>query len=176
MTKNKAEIRLEELREAEEKIEKERREIYAQSLLAAKEHKVCSDDIAKMLKDSPQCKFIEYPVTVSDIAFIETKVLRPDLHSSKWVSIAPCSDDKTYLGILLGDMALGVAVQLNKETNILHIGPGHFNPAIYVPDLNKVVYGCESWWSEIEKPEDLKQITDQDINNTWYVKALKELE
>lgn len=176
MTKSKAEIRLEELREEEKKIEAERREIYAQSLLAAKEDKVCSDDLAEMLKNPPKFKYIKYPVTISNIAYVETKVLQPDLHSSKWVSIAPCNEKKTYLGILLGDMALGVTVQLNKETNILHVGPGHFNPAIYVPDLNKVIFGCESWWSEIEKPEDLKQITDQDINNTWYVKALKELE
>lgn len=46
---------------------------------------------------------------------------------------------------------------------------------IFVPDLMKVVLGVESWWDTIDKPEDLKQITDVDIQNVWYVKALKEM-
>mgnify|MGYP000282015848 FL=1 len=34
-------------------------------------------------------------------------------------------------------------------------------------------FGAESWWSIIENPEELKDITDDDINSQWYVKALK---
>ena len=49
----------------------------------------------------------------------------------------------------------------------------HTNPAIFIPDLMKVVLGCESWWRIIEKPEDFDEITDKDINNVWYVKALR---
>ncbi len=49
------------------------------------------------------------------------------------------------------------------------------NPAIFVFDLKKVIYGYESWWGEIKSEEDFRKITDLDINNLWYVKALKEL-
>jgi hypothetical protein len=49
------------------------------------------------------------------------------------------------------------------------------NPVIFIPDIMRVVLGIESWWSVIRKPEDLKQITDADIQNVWYVKALKSM-
>ena len=49
------------------------------------------------------------------------------------------------------------------------------NPAIYVPELGKVIYGMESWWHAIKDEKELKDITDNDIDNVWYVKALKEV-
>lgn len=50
------------------------------------------------------------------------------------------------------------------------------NPAIFVPEFNEIIWGIESWWSKIESPDDLKQVTDADIENAWYVKALKKIE
>ena len=41
------------------------------------------------------------------------------------------------------------------------------------PEMGEVVYGCESWWAAIENEDDLKEISDLDINSIWYVKALK---
>lgn len=35
--------------------------------------------------------------------------------------------------------------------------------------------GYESWWGFIKTVEDFQEITDEDISNVWYVKALKEL-
>ena len=32
------------------------------------------------------------------------------------------------------------------------------NPGIFVPELGKIIYGCESWWSEIDNPEDLRDM------------------
>ena len=48
------------------------------------------------------------------------------------------------------------------------------NPAMYVFELNKIVFGAETWWRKLTSPEDLKAITDDDIENTWYVKLLKQ--
>lgn len=79
------------------------------------------------------------------------------------------------LGIYLGDIPIGATAMLEKATQALMITP-HSNPAIYIPDLKRVVFGCESWWGTIEGPEDLKKITDQDIQDLWYVKALKEMQ
>jgi hypothetical protein len=47
------------------------------------------------------------------------------------------------------------------------------NPAIYVPELRKIIFGCGSWWSEIESPDEIKDITDDDIENCWYVRLAK---
>ena len=49
------------------------------------------------------------------------------------------------------------------------------NPVIFIPDLMRVVLGIESWWVVIKKPKDLKKITDADIQNVWYAKALKSM-
>ena len=44
-----------------------------------------------------------------------------------------------------------------------------------MPELKKIIYGCESWWHEITSVEELKDITDSDIDNTWYVQLLKNI-
>lgn len=92
------------------------------------------------------------------------------------VMVRPCGkeyNDKTYLGFLIGDVPLGSSVSI-KDGKI-QLEYSSYNPAIYVPDLNKVVFGAESWWGAIESEEDFKNITDKDINDVWYVKAFKEL-
>lgn len=89
------------------------------------------------------------------------------------VSIRPCAEeygDKTYLGILIGDIALGSSITLAEDKVQLNFS-GH-NPAIFVPELRKVIYGCESWWAEIESEEQLRKITNDDIQNAWYMKML----
>jgi hypothetical protein len=50
-----------------------------------------------------------------------------------------------------------------------------FKVGTYVPDLDRVVWGYESWWGVIKGPEELKEITDEDIQNVWYVKAMKQM-
>ena len=92
----------------------------------------------------------------------------------KYVAVRPVDDEKTYIGILIGEGTLsggGLYNIENQEIFVSHI----LNPVIFIPDLMRVVSGIESWWSVIKKPEDLKQITDADIQNVWYVKALKSI-
>ena len=89
------------------------------------------------------------------------------------VSIRPCSESKTYIGYYLGQMALSISHTI--EDDVVTASHSFYNPAIFVPELNKVVFGIESWWSKIESEEDLKEITDKTIENVWYVKAMKEL-
>ena len=52
----------------------------------------------------------------------------------------------------------------------------HTNPAIFVPELKKIVFGCESWWRKIDSMDEVKDITDEDIENQWYVKLFKSIE
>ncbi len=80
-----------------------------------------------------------------------------------FVSIRPCAeeyDNKTFLGVYIG------ALSVNNMTH---------NPCIWVPDLQEYIFGFESWWGEIETPEQLHDISDADIQNVWYVRALKQL-
>ena len=91
------------------------------------------------------------------------------------VKVRPCGEEyhnKTYLGFYIGEMPTQIYQSYNPETNILTITKDR-NPAIFIPKLKKIVFGYESWWGEIKSEEDLKDITDDDIANVWYVKLLK---
>jgi hypothetical protein len=103
-----------------------------------------------------------------------------DLHckTGSLVKVRPCGEEyqgKTYIGIFLGNLAIDNICYLNKQTKELEIFP-HTNPAIFVPELKKIVFGCESWWGKINSIEEIKDITDEDIENLWYVKLLKNIE
>jgi hypothetical protein len=112
----------------------------------------------------------------------------------------PKYGDKTYLGLFIGEVALGSSARyadvragetkvvipgkdMEPDTNspsgedgkALVIQWGHYNPAFLVPALGEVIYGAGSWWSPISKPEELRDITDEQIGDVWYVKALNEM-
>ena len=121
-------------------------------------------------------KFIEYPITISGIDIdTDTRSLR-QADIGKLAKIRPCGeeyDDKTYIGIYLGDLPHAPHISHNENTGMLKIIP-MMNPAIFVPELKKIIFGCESWWSLIEKPEDMdKEITDELIQSQWYVQLAK---
>ena len=58
------------------------------------------------------------------------------------------------------------------KTKMLQVS-SHNNPAIFVPELKRIVWGMESWWGAVKSEDELKEITDEDIDNVWYVKLLK---
>lgn len=118
----------------------------------------------------------EYPMEISGIEkgkgiqFSGTK-------SGSLVKIRPCGEEyknKTYLGIYMGDITVDTHVGLYTNTNILSIIHST-NPAIFVLELKKIIFGYESWWEEIKSEEELQEITDEDINSVWYVQLLKEM-
>ena len=112
---------------------------------------------------------------IKELVFPKNKPL-DDRNQGKLVSVRVASeadDNKTYIGTYLGELANGSSVTHTEEGIQLNFS-GH-NPAIYVPELGRVVMGYESWWGFIETVEDFKEITDDDISSVWYVKALKEL-
>lgn len=120
-----------------------------------------------------------FPLIVTKLQWGNDELIQRSLWkpSVKWVAVRPCDDEcqgKTYLGIALGDMALGMYANIEAD-GTLKVNRGHYNPAMYVPDLHRVVFGCGSWWRAIKTPEDLRQISDADIDNVWYVRALREL-
>lgn len=46
---------------------------------------------------------------------------------------------------------------------------------MFVPALGRIVRGMESWWSPIDSPDQLKDITDADIDAQPAVQALRAL-
>lgn len=93
-----------------------------------------------------------------------------------FVSIRPCGDeykDNTYLGIYIGDIALGSYATIKEDKVITELSM--LNPAIYVPELKKVIFGAESWWGKIKSEEDFRKITNEDIKNVWYVRVLEQM-
>ena len=106
----------------------------------------------------------------------DTKLIRKgfSLKQGSLVKVRPCGDeykDKTYLGFYLGDMATGFSGKFKEDKLIIeHSG---YDPAIFIPEVGKIVFGYESWWGEVKSEEELKDITDDDISNVWYVKIMR---
>lgn len=114
---------------------------------------------------------MEFPITVKSITHQKPYSLRKQGGLAK---VRPCAEEcggKTYLGFFLGELPEGTYASYHRGTGELSIGMT-CNPAIFVPELNRIVYGYESWWSRIENESELKNITELDIENCWYVQAL----
>lgn len=139
-------------------------------------------EIAHKVKENLMCDkynsmYIEYPIEVSKINTNADKDGFRDSRVGKFAKIRPCGKEhegKTYLGLYLGEQPVGHHISHSQETKELSVSFST-NPAIFVFDLNKIIYGMESWWGIIESEEDLKEITDGDIKNVWYMKALEKM-
>ena len=120
-----------------------------------------------------QPRHIQFPIQVQKI-----EIKQPYLFGKPGgpVAVRLAGDDadgKTYLGLFIGEIPWITSCQYNRKNEKLKILTAP-NPAMYVFELNKIVFGAESWWRKLNSPEDLKAITDDDIENTWYVKLLKQ--
>lgn len=116
--------------------------------------------------------YIEYPIEVSRIDKDTNISGYKNNQIGKLVKIRPCAkeyQDKTYLGLYLGELPVDFIISHTPKTKELSV-KFDTNPAIFVPDLGKIIYGRESWWSVIEDESQLKDISDEDIDNVWYVK------
>jgi len=162
----------------QKRIEARIAEIYAASVDAPSEEKVCDDWIASSLGE-PQTH-LQYPITVHGITYSKGELV--EYRSSKvgkFVAVRPVDETlggKTFLGVYVGDIAISTMVRFHPKDGVLEAGHFMHNPAIWVPDLKRIVFGCESWWGVIKAPEDLKQISNADIENVWYVQAIRALE
>ena len=119
-------------------------------------------------------RYIEYPITVTGI---ENSPFSPryGAEAGSPCEVSPCGEEyggKTYLGIYLGELPFMIHTTYDPESGIIRNTPAN-NPAIFVPELKKIIFGIESWWRIIEKPEDFRGISQDDIESTWYVQLLR---
>lgn len=115
--------------------------------------------------------FMEFPMTVEEIVLHRTDTSKHEV-TPVAVRLAGDNDDKTYLGFLLDSVTSDFSMSYNRATKQLNAFV-YNTPTIFVPELNRVVYGNESWWRRLKSENDLKDITDADINGQWYVAALR---
>lgn len=124
-------------------------------------------------------RYIEFPIQVN-----ETVHEKPEYNKDTWhgkmgslVKIRPCGEEyenKTYIGFYLGDLPLCTLGRYDEKKGVYKVELMN-NPAIFVPKLGKIIFGCESWWGVIKSIEEIKDITDDDISKVWYVKLAKAL-
>lgn len=90
------------------------------------------------------------------------------------VVVKPCGkeyNNKSYIGIYLGDFPQTVKANIEEDTLI--VSPTLNNPLIYMFETKTVVFGSNSWWKKIENIEEFEKLTDNEIENTWYVQVMK---
>lgn len=122
-------------------------------------------------------RYIEFPLTIDNIDVQPIKTESWSAKTGDFVAVRPCGKEyggKTYFGIFISNLPIQSTVSFNEETRTLRVSTID-NPAMLVPELNKIIYGCGSWWHKIRSEKDLREITDGDINDTWYVKMAHQL-
>lgn len=119
-----------------------------------------------------ESRYIEYPLTIDGI-----EITQPRAHRIEFapVRVRLCNDNKTYFGILLGEFPWITSASLKKDDSKLRVFT-HNNPCILIPDKRSIVFGAECWWQRIVPGEDISDIVDEDIENVWYVRLIKEIQ
>lgn len=134
-------------------------------------------DTFSMKEDRGECpdfksRYLEFPLTVQGI---EVKECLPPLRQvGKLVRVQLCGDEKTYLGIYLGELVRDSFVYTRSDSQELFVMP-YQNPALFVPALSRIVWGNESWWSIIRTNKDLDNISDDDFATQWYNQLINAL-
>lgn len=122
---------------------------------------------------------LRFPLEVDDILFENPKLDKPLGHEiGELVAVRPCDPDfgnKTYLGILAGEIPVQIGLQYAESEKELRVYQMWSNPLIIIPSANAAVYGYESWWRPIESADDLSDITDEQIMSQPYMAALAKL-
>jgi len=177
--------RLEQIEAEKKALDEERRAIYRRSLEAPEDEKLVADSLAEMLLRAPHRpdRFAE-PREIMGIEFeseprpFKRSWCQKEGTGTTWVSVRPCAGPNTgstLLGVLIGEVAIGARSRIVPETSTLHVSLSFHNPLIFIPKTGQVVLGAESWWGEIESPEALREITNEDIDGLWYMQAMKSL-
>ena len=134
-------------------------------------------------EDCDACDAIElnglpFPLAVENVLVEQPEI--GDVSGTRIGSIVvvrPCDpafEDKTYLGILVGEMPLHIALQYDADAKELIAYSAWSNPMIVIPSESAIVYGYESWWKAVGSEDDLKDITDDEILSQPYMVALME--
>lgn len=134
--------------------------------------------LTRLNKTLSNIDFLLKTSDVKELAHPKNDVLIKSMFAKKGalVKVRPCDEkynNKTYLGFLIGELARGSSITIFEDK--IQLNWSGYNPAIFVPELGEVIFGCSSWWGEIESEDDLNEISNDDIDNVWYVRLLKNI-
>ncbi len=162
-----------------ERLEARKRELYRQSVEAPENEKLCKDSLANLLGEPELFRNIEYPISIYGITFTgKLYHARGRDQPGRLVKVRPCApefEDKTFLGIYLGDYAQSVGCSRNWKTGVLEVYLVDHNPMMWIPSRGCLVYGHSSFWGRIETVEQLTAISNETIDGLFYVQAMKAL-
>lgn len=116
------------------------------------------------------------PVTHLTMTGFEMPKIVDPRNSGEYVVLRLVKEDepKSYFGIILGDIKLGVGVNHVPDSEKAELKGMINNPAIFVPSLKQIIYGVECWWRLIVSEEQLTTITDADLDK-WSDKAREQI-
>lgn len=126
-------------------------------------------DIASDGSDCVDCPFFEdtrirYPLTVSgiDVEELDDAMVagRDAPGTIVLVSFLEGDEKLRRMGILVGNLPVAPIVSYDKDDGTLSVRP-LTNPAIFVPSVGRIVWGCESWWHPTTL-DDLEQVVGDD--------------
>lgn len=136
--------------------------------------------------DQFNSKYIEYPITVNEIVQTPIDATGHSYEVGNLCEIRLCSDPQpyvktsddeshindTYIGIYIGDLPLMITSSFDQKSGTL-TNTAIPNAAFFVPELKRIVYGSESFHRKLDNIDNLKGISNEDIDNIWYVKLLR---
>lgn len=161
------------------RLEKRKRKLYRMSVKAPENEKVCEDKVASLLGEPELFKTLEYPIPIYGVTFTgKLYHARGRNTPGTLAKVRPCEpefENKTFLGIYLGDYAQSVGCSRNSTTGVLQVYLEGHNPMIWIPSRQRLVYGRNSFWGRIETVEQLTEISNETIDGLFYVQALKAL-
>lgn len=118
-------------------------------------------------------QYLDFPMRVEDIEKDDLSYDKPiGARHGDLVRVRPCGEEyggRTYLGVIVADAPTGITVSYDRERETLRVAQSLHNPLIVIPETHSVTWGYDSWWSVIKSPEELREITDGEIGDTWYV-------
>lgn len=116
------------------------------------------------------------PVTHLTLNGFEMPKIANPRNSGEYVALRLVKeeDPRTYFGIILGDIKLGVVVDHVPDSGKAELKGMIGNPAIFVPSLKQIIYGVECWWRLIVSEEQLATITDGELDK-WADKAREQI-
>ncbi|MDP2788888.1 MAG: hypothetical protein Q8O46_02440, partial [bacterium] len=91
-----------------------------------------------MTKNKTKRTTIDPPLEVKSMRIVEAGFEKID--PAYYVSVRPARGDKTYLGIMIGNAPIMLGTYYDRDKHEIGVR-FHTNPAIFIPDLMKVVLG-----------------------------------
>ena len=94
-----------------------------------------------------ESRYIEYPIVVQNIENEKINTKEIGHRCGCLCEVRPCGEEyqgKSFVGVYLGRLPIAIYSSFERRTGVLK-NSTMSNPAFFVPELRKIIYGYESW-------------------------------